>query len=867
LRHFAVFFVFFLFALLITPHSAKALTTRYVATADSSKTKNDSLHLKKKKAVLDSKVDYHARDSIRLDAVNRKVYLYGDAVVKYQDLELKAAYIDISLDSNIAVARGVENKDSGKVIGKPEFHEGNDVFNADVIRYNFKSKKGRIDQIYTKEGEGYIFGKIVKKDTGSVMYMKNGTYTTCSEKEDPHFYIAATKLKVIPHDKVVTGPAYLVIEGVPTPLAIPFGFFPLTSGRRSGILIPTYGESQTEGYFLQNGGYYLGISDHFDMQLRGDIYSFGSWAARDIITYKNRYHYGGSFSFAYADTRLPLPESPLFSHNRNFFITWQHIQDSKARPNSSFSASVNAGSSQYMAYNSYNPAAFLQNTFQSNIAYATNFPQWLVPAHLSINAEHSQNTINHSVNITFPELTFSFDRIYPFKLFQDNPSNSAWYNKISLGFNMNAKNTINTFDTVPFNQKLLKQMQNGISTSIPIGASFQIFRYITFSPSFNMSTTTYFQSVRKNWIGGKDSLKTDTVQDVESPITYTASATLSTTVYSMYGFGAKQSVIIRHVMFPTIGFSYHPDYSIASYGYYRMVQYNSQGGETRYSIFQNGIYGGPGLGRSGSIIMSLGNNLEMKIRTHTDSGVVYKKLVLLERLNIGTSYNMAADSFQWADITISGNTTLFKKLGINFSGNIDPYKTNALGSDINKLVWRDNQIGRLTSADVSFSTTLTGSKKQDATKGKTSTSLQFTSPDQYLIYEQFHPLYYVPIEISPWSISIFYNFLYSNVPVTSVEGVTTSAQITQSLTVNGSAQITKYWYFSIYSGYDFQARQFTTTSISAKRDMHCWELTFTSIPFGFHQSFMLEVHVKSSILQDLKLTRRRDWTDTQQYGQ
>ena len=867
MRHFAVFFVFLILALLITPSSAKALGIRLVSDSDSLKAKTlpkDSLHFKKKKAVLDSKVDYHAKDSIRLDAVNRKVYLYGDADVKYQDLELKAAYIDISLDSNIAVARGVENKDSGKIIGKPEFHQGAEVFNADRIRYNFKSKKGRIDQIYTKEGDGYIYGRVVKKDSTNVMYLKHGTYTTCSEKYDPHFYIVATKLKVIPGDEIVTGPAMLVIEGVPTPLVIPFGFFPLTSGRRSGILIPTYGESQTQGFFLQNGGYYLGLSDHFDMQLRGDIYTNGSWGLKDIVTYKDRYHYSGNFSFAYADTRLPIPESDALSSTHNYFITWQHSQDPKANPNTTFSASVNAGSSQYMTYTSYNPAAFLQNTFQSNIAFATTLMQAPVPLHLSVNAEHSQNTINHSLNVSLPELTLTADRMYPAKWFEDNPSSSNLLNKISVGFTMNAKNSINTFDTVAFNTtKLLKQMQNGINTSIPIGFSTQLFRYITASLAVNFTDVTYFQTIQKHNWNSKDSVKTDTIQAVKSPLTVNGSATLSTTFYSKYSLGkkAKPFLIIRHVMFPSIGLSLSPDYGTQAYNYYRVIQYDSRGDKQLYSIFQNGIYGGPGLGRVGALNFALGNNLEMKVRHSTDSGVVYKKLVIFERFNIGSSYNMAADSFQWSDITISGNTTLFKKLGINFSGALDPYGANTTGFRYkNDLLWNDGQIGRLTSADLSFSTTLTGSTKNDPNKAKGSgPALQFTSPDQYLTYEQFHPLFYAPIEISPWSVSIFYNFLYSN--------VVSPSQTTQSVTMNASAQITKYWYFSVYSGYDFQAKQFTTTSISAKRDMHCWELTFTSIPFGFHQSFMLEVHVKSSVLQDLKLTRKRDWTDTQQYGE
>ncbi|HXP50406.1 MAG TPA: putative LPS assembly protein LptD, partial [Bacteroidia bacterium] len=439
LRHFKLFTLFFIFSLLITHSSRAAVYTASTSFADTGKkAKDDSIKkAKEKKAPLNSKVDYHARDSIRLDAKKRKVYLYGDADVKYENLELKAAYIDISLDSNIAFATGIQ--DSGKTIGKPEFHQGNEVFHANTIRYNFKTKKGRINQITTKEGEGYIMGKVVKKDSTNVMYMKNGTYTTCSEEADPHFYIAATRLKVIPNNQVVTGPAMLVIEGVPTPLAIPFGFFPLTDGRHSGIIIPGYGESQAQGFFLQDGGYYLGLSDHFDMQLRGDIYSNTSYGLRDIIDYSNRYHYSGEFKLGYSDTKLPISsETDQLGSTRNFLIFWQHTQDSKARPNSTFTASVNLGTSQYYTTNSYNPAVYLQNTMQSNIAFTQNFPQ--TPFHLILNASHEQNTITQLINVTLPEATFTVDRIYPAKWFEDGPVNGKWYgvfNNISFSFNTN----------------------------------------------------------------------------------------------------------------------------------------------------------------------------------------------------------------------------------------------------------------------------------------------------------------------------------------------------------------------------------------------------------------------------------------------
>ena len=875
MRHFRLFTIFFLFGLLIT-HSVKAVSyASFSNYADTNKkAKTDSIHKAKfKKGPLESKVDYTARDSIRLDAKKRKVYLYGDADVKYENLELKAAYIDISLDSNIAFAHGVQDKDSNKVIGKPEFHQGADVFHADEIRYNFKSKKGRINQITTKQGEGYILGQRVKKDSNNVMYMKNGRYTTCSEEADPHFFIAAIKLKVIPNDQVVTGPAVLMIEGVPTPLAIPFGFFPLTTGRHSGIIVPQYGESQSQGFYLLDGGYYLGLSDHFDMQARGDIYTNGSWAERDIIDYSDRYHYTGEFKFGYSDTRLQLPESTAFSSTPSFIINWNSTQDPKARPNSTFSASVNAGSTNYYAYNSYSPTVFLNNTMQSNIAFTQNFPE--TPFHLVLNSSNEENTQTGIINVILPQLTLTCDRVYPAKWFETTPVNNQWYgflNNISFSVATSAQNSLAATQQNIFNPSTLNHMQNGLSSSIPISGNFQVFRYFTLTPSFTFTHLDYFQSTRDNW--RLDTLRVDTVQGYESATTYNFNATLTFNLYALYTLGLKRAIQIRQVFYPSISFSAHPDYGAASYGYWRDAP-NTPAAQAPgyYSIFQSGIFGGPSPGRYEAVTYNLGTNLEMKVRVNTDSGTIYKKVKLLERFSVGASYNMLADSFKWSPITVAGNTTLFKKLAVNFSGAFDPYTRNTLGADQDAYNFKyGTNWGRFASGELSFSTTLTGNKKNSTTQSgqqqgnaaattttnqSTNSGLQLQSPNDYFEYEQMHPVYWAPIEIAPWSLTMFYNMIYA----TSYFSKTT----TQTVMFNGSMQLSKYWYVAVNSGYDITNNQFVTTSLSARRDMHCWQLDFNTIPFGYHQSFTLGIHVKASTLQDLKLQRTRAWTDTQQY--
>ncbi len=875
MRHFKLFTLFFILALLIT-HSSKAAVYAVSDTAkDTNKQKKaDSSKVKvvSKKTPLNSKVDYHARDSIRLDAKKRKVYLYGDADVKYENLELKAAYIDISLDSNIAFATGIQ--DSGKTIGKPEFHQGSDVFHAEQIRYNFKSKKGRINQITTKEGEGFIQGKIVKKDSSNVFYMKNGRYTTCSEEADPHFFIAAYRLKVIPNKQVVTGPAMLVIEGVPTPLAIPFGFFPLTNGRHSGLIIPSYGESQSQGFYLLDGGYYLGLSDHFDMQVRGDIYTNGSYGIRDIVDYSNRYHYSGEFKVGYSDTRLQIPESPAFSNTPNFLVLWQHTQDSKARPNSNFSASVNAGTTNYYTTNSYSPDVFLQNTMQSNIAFSQNFPQ--TPFHLTLNAASQENTINTSIQVTLPELTFTADRVYPAKLIENwmgtPPLGNGWLitaaNSVSVAFSTNAMNSVTAPESTFLKESTLKHMQNGINSSIPLSANVQFFKYITCSPNLTFSAVNYFQYTNERWNPINDSIKIDTLHGLRTALTYNLSIPLTTNIYATYSLGKKKAVIIRQVFYPTVSYNYHPDFGAASYGYWKKVQEMPPYGQYQpYSIFQNGIYGGPATGKYSVLGFSLATNLEMKVRVQTDSGTVYKKIKLLERFSISSGYNLATpDSMPWSDITLAGSTTLFKKLAINFSGTIDPYELDYQGNNINAWDF-SKSLGRLINGELSFSTTLSGAKggtknkdqQGNATAAQNNSGLQLSSPNDYFTYEQMHPMYWAPIEIAPWSLTMFYNMLYD------VQGFAKTT--TQTVMFTGSMQLTKFWYFSVNSGYDISNSQFTSTALSARRDMHCWQLDFSTVPFGFHQSFTLSVHVKASVLQDLKLQRTRGWTDTQVYSQ
>ncbi len=792
---------------------------------------------------LKTKVHYFAEDSTRFDVALQKVYLYGKAQVEYEEITLKAAYIVIDLGESIVFAKaGLDS--AGKKTGRPNFSENGQEFTADSMSYNFKTKKGRISEVITQQGDGFIHGETVKKDTGDVYYIKKGKYTTC-ENEHPHFAIHANKLKVIPDDKIITGPAYLEIADIPTPLAVPFGYFPNKKGRTSGILIPTYGESKALGFFLKDGGYYFGISDYFDLALRGDIYSFGSWGVKTSSNYVKRYKYNGNISLNYSQTLLGEKELPTFTKSKDFFVRWSHTQDAKARPGSRFSANVNAGSSSYNTFNSYsstNPNLFLTNTFQSNIAYTKI---WKTSS-LSVNARHSQNTITKKVDISLPELTYSVNRFYPFK--NSSRVKQRWYNNIADQFGIsaiaNARNDISTYDSLLFKPGIEKQMSNGLTTSIPISGSFSVLKYFNFTTSFNGTTRTYLKSIQKSFNTSDTTVVTDTLNGLKNSFDFSTSASLSTRLYGMYTFRGKHLKAIRHVVTPAASISYRPDYSREQFGYYHTVQSDFIGGTQQYSVFQGGIYGGPPAGKSGLLSYSLGNNVEAKARaSKKDTTGSDRKISIIENFSIAQAYNLAADSFNWSAISMSGRTRLFKVLDITSSATLDPYPIREDGSLINEPVWYGS---RLTSANLSMGTNLRNFKK-DVTKKESNKATQ-----DEMEYINMHPEAYVDFNV-PWSLNMYYNLQYAK--PRHVESVT------QSFTFSGDVSVTQKWKLGFNSGYDLKSEKFTYTSFNIYRDLHCWEMAFSWVPFGERQSYSVTINVKSPVLQDLKLNKKRDWYD------
>ena len=799
----------------------------------------------KKSTQLKSKVIYRAEDSIRFDVVNQKVYLFGNGEIDYETIKLKAAYIELDLRSNTLFARGITDS-TGKESGLPNFSDKGDSFDAKTIRYNFESKRGKIEQILTQEGEGYIHGSTVKKDSTDVFYIKDGKYTTCNHTGDPHFYIKASKLKVIQNDKIITGPAYLVIEEVPTPLAVPFGLFPNKRGRRSGIIIPAYGESVALGFFLRDGGYYFGLNDYFDLSLKGDIYSMGSWRIGAGTSYKKRYKFSGNLDLSYSNILTgDVDANPNIQ--KDFFVRWTHAQDPKSKPNSRFLANVNAGSSSYNLFNTYNPGQYLRNTFQSNIAYSKSFPG--TPFNMTLNARHSQNTITKQVDLSAPEFTWNMNRIYPVKMLTKKKIGARWYDKIGLSWQTNARNDITRPDSLLFEEETLKLMKNGIRHTVPLSTSFNL-KYFTLSPTISGTSRWYFQEIEKRWDTANDSLITDTIQGFSMANDYSFSASLSTRLYGHYSFLDPTKMKVRHVITPSINFSYRPDFSEDKFAYYKEVQADTLGNIQSYSRFQNGIYGGPASGKSGMVSGSINNNLEMKVRSAKDTVDGYKKIMLVESFTVSSGYNLAAETFNWSNINMNGRTKLFKKLIINLNGTFDPYAINSEGQRVDSIyTWRANrQIGRLTSSVLSFSTNLRGGKKKEG-KRKSAYATQ-----EELDFINAYPDAYVDFNI-PWSLNLYYNLRYSK--------PAWEETITQTLTFSGDVSLTPNWKVGFNSGYDFLVKELTYTSLNIYRNLHCWEMQMNWIPFGRNQRYSIDIKVKASVLQDLKLSRKREWYDYQ----
>lgn len=813
---------------------------------------------------LDAVIDYSAVDSIVYDIDSGKTYIYSNGEITYQDFYLKADYIIFDWDTKQLEAKRMKDT-SGVDLPPPYFKQGEEEFYGDTLMYNFGSSKGKIYNFSRQEGEGYITVKQAKKLSDNSYFGKELHYTTCDLK-DPHFYITANRARVVPDKIAVTGPANLVIADVPTPLYLPFGIFPIKRGQTSGIIIPQYGNHITRGFFLSNGGYYFAVNDYMDLALTGDIYSRGSYRLNAHTNYAMRYKYAGGLNLEYSVIKDGLSFTPSYSATKGFFVTWNHRQDAKARPGSQFSANVSAGTSDYLAENAYN-SSYLTNTLNSSVSYSKSFTG--TPFSLTASLRHDQNTSTKIVNLTLPDVNLAMNRIYPLKKAIDNNDNPL--KQLGISYGMSAKNYISSPDSTLFDESSLGRFTNGFSHTFSSSLPVKIFQYITLTPSFNYSENWFFQTIRKQYspytvVVPVDSagetvyhldtvdIRIDTIKGFEAARQYTLSAGMSTKLYALAQFNGTKIKAIREVLTPSLSFSYHPDFGdITKYGYYKEYYPGNNQELVKYSIFEGGIYSGPPSGKSGTVSFSLGNNLEMKVYSKKDSVSHEKKIKLIESLNFGTSYNLAADSLNLGDLTFSGYTTLFEKVRLNVSGGFDPYiLDDSTGRNVDQFEWDVNhRLGRFNSSNISASTSFKSARKENANL-ETDAG---TEAEREMVWA--NPDYYIDFEI-PWAFNTAYNLRIINIP--DING-NDSLSTTQTLTFGGNINITPNWKINVTSGYDFELRDFTYTSIDLYRDLHCWEMSFHWIPFGSRQSYLFNINVKASVLQDLKLTRKKDWSE------
>ena len=812
-------------------------------------------------AFLDDPISGKNTDSLVYDVRNKLVYIYNEGDITYQTSNLKADYMRIDMNDKMIYAYGKPDSLEGKpIVTKPEFTEGGATYQMDTITYNLDSKKAKIKGVATQQGDGWLVGGSVKKMPDNTINIEHGKYTTCDETDHPHFYLAMTKAKVIPGKKVVTGPAYLVLEDVPLyPLMIPEGFFPISSGPKSGLLMPTYGEEYTKGFYLRDMG------DYADLALRGGFYTLGSWEASAASRYIKRYKYSGSFNMQYSNVKTGEKGEPDYIKQKNFRVQWTHSQDPKANPGSTFSASVNFATSGYSRYSATNLNDILSTQTNSTIAYSKNWAG--TPFSLSANMAVSQNSQNQSISITLPTLVFNVSRVYPFKR-KEKTGKDRWYEKISLQYTAKMTNSVTTTESEIFSKSTLDNMKNGIEHSLPVSASFNLFNYINVSPSFNYNEKWYFKKVEFEW--NPVTNRTDTLPSQYGfyrLYNYNLSLSASTTLYGMYDFTKKSRdrkiQAIRHTLTPSIGFSYAPDFTDPKYGYYSTRQTDSTGRTATYSPYAVNAYGVPSSGRSMSMNFSLSQNLEMKVLSKRDTSGV-KKIKLIDELRISGSYNFLADSMRLSTIPISLRTTLFKNFGLNLSATLDPYRVTPQGRRIDKLFFP----GRIVSTGWSFGYTFKSrqDRSQPAINDITSIPPEYMNPffDPYghmdpVLRRQYMSQSYYDFSL-PWNLGFNYTVNYS---ISYVNNGTTGYRknVTQTVGFNGSINLTPKTGVTFQGGYDIMKNKLTTSSISISRDLHCWQMSFSWIPFGYHRSWSFNIGVKAASLSDLKYDKTQSMYD------
>ena len=868
----------------------------YTIYTDSNTWKKDTTKvdtMPKSKSSLDAPVSYTAKDSITFDLLYNRANLFGESHVGYQNLELTADVITIALDSSIVHAEG--RKDSiGEVIGKPLFRQGSEEYEPDRISYNFKTRRAFITNVYTKQGEGFMTTDESKRDSSGLMYLNGGKYTTC-DAQHPHFYLKMSRAKVRPGKSVVFGPAHLVVEDVPLPLAVPYGFFPFSHSYQSGFIMPSYGDETERGFYLREGGYYFAINDYVDLKLVGDIYTKGSWGLSLSSNYKKRYKFSGSLYLSFQKTVFEDKSQPSVSDLK---ITWTHRQDSKANPSSSFSASVNYASTSYEKNNltsRYNPESYTQSTRTSSVSYSKTFED--LGLTLSGTFNLSQNLRDSMISVTLPTLNITLARLYPFKR-KHAVGKERWYEKIAMSYTGTLQNSITTKDYKLFKSNLLKDWRNGMKHQIPISATVQLFKYINLTTSFNFTDRMYMQKVRQDWDKDKQTVVRDTTLGFYNVYDYNLSLSLNTKLYGFYKpakwAGGKFIQAIRHVFTPSVSFSYAPDFGSDSYGYYGSYQRTDRdgvpvGNPVTYSYYAGSLYGTPSAGMRGNINMDISNNLEMKVASKSDSTGM-KKVSLIDELGASLSYNMAAKSRPWSDLS----TRLRLKLSKSYTFSLNAvfatyaYEFDERGNVVvgDRTEWSYGRFGRFQGMSQNFSYTFnnetfkkirnkllgldtakddndeedeedddfTDSEMQnvdpDREKGKTGAKKNEKGTqldeDGYLKFQM------------PWSFTVSYGVIMRENTSAKInpKNMRYPYKFTHTLNFSGNVRISEGWNITFSSGYDFNYNRLSMTTASLSRDLHCFSMSCSMVLMPY-RSFNFNFQAEASALRDVLRWRKQ----------
>ena len=804
-------------------------------------------------------IKYKAKDSVAINLDTRRAFLYTDGSIDYDKMLLQADQVEVDFENQILHAHGTADT-AGNIIGRPYFKQDDAEYHADTITFNYNTQKGIIQGVITQEGDGFLHGNKVKKINDSVMYLSGGSYTTCNYAH-PHFAINFTKSKLITNDKIVTGPAWLTVEDAPTPIALPFAFFPLNKTRQSGVLIPSYGWMNYRGYYLRDGGYYFAFNDFLDLALTAELYTNLSWALEAKSNYYKRYKYKGAVDLRFGQTFEGIRgDTNTFSAFDDFKFTWRHDQDPKANPYSRFSANVNLQSRNYNK-NTTNRNDYFNSTTTSSISYTTKLGSYL---NLTASARESFNAQTGVMNIKLPSVSLSSITVYPLR--RRNPSGAyRWWENISLSYVMNAENNLTVQDTDLFKTETLGLMQYGIQHQIPLSSTVKVFKFFNWTNAVSYNERWHWSTIEQNYDDQTGITTTDTIFGFRSNRDFNLSTTLSTRIYGMFQFKAGPLKALRHVINPSVSFSYHPDFGAERYGWWK--QYTDTTGYVhRYTIFQQSLYGGPPDGKSGSLRLSLGNNLEIKVQNPFDTTAEVIKVPLIENLNLSMSYDFARDSLRLSNLAVSGRTTLFKALVLNYSGSFSPYVIDTLGLVHNRLlINEEHRLFRMDnstwSAQLSYSltnTTFNGDKNTQSEGRPTRTVIQ--TPLGYnssLLLGG-----YVDFSV-PWNVSFSYTF--SHVDRYVAREMNFKSETIQSITLSANVSLTKNWRLAMSTGYDIANHGMSYTTVDIYRDLHCWEMRFSWVPFGYYQSWFFQINIKADALRDVKYEKRKTYLENQSY--